>query len=451
MFSSCLVVSQETTWETDLSRAAQRSAITNKPLMLHFCADWCRDCRQLDTFVFTNPVLGRTIQENVIPVRVNVDEHGPLVKEHAITSIPMDVIITSDGRVLAKQLSPHLVDDYARMLSKLPAVMNELDSTKYGREQAVQNVLASAKVDTDPVINRNNFAAVRGSSINDRIGLDQIQQVSNEHRREMNSAFRKKGPQRIVNKTFDSSRESGAPSSPVGQDAPLAETLPHSQNQTVSNPFVSTSTSPASLPERGVRDINRAVALPPDRDQSQKTESPSESLIQAGGVFMQRALAVDSPNASLEPDRIEESQSDPPVTRSALGDDSEPFALFGQCPVSLRESSQWVDGDPNLGVRHRGRVFIFASQDAMLKFQSEPDLHSPVLVGFDPVLFHKTGMLVEGKAKHGMFMGSGPSQRVILFCSEATRAEFQKAPEVFLRTVQIAMGRGVPVDGIKWR
>lgn len=127
------------------------------------------------------------------------------------------------------------------------------------------------------------------------------------------------------------------------------------------------------------------------------------------------------------------------------------FAMFGQCPVSLTEASQWVDGDPHLGVSHRGRIFLFANQENLIKFQQKPDHYCPVLVGFDPVMFHKTGLLVEGKAEHGVFMGSGPSQRVILFCTDSAREEFQRDPATFLRTVKVAMGRGVPVDGIQRR
>ena len=480
-FSSCFVSAQEISWETDLTRAAQRSATSNKPLMLHFSADWCRDCKQLDTFVFSNPVFARAIQETVIPVRVDVDRNSTLVREHAITSIPMDVIITNDGRVLAKQLSPRHVDDYVRMLEKLPPIMSDLSAPKYGQEQVVQGILASANVNTDPVLNRNDFAppvpshappaisangrrlqeqfvnkrqpfAVgQGGSPNQRIGLEQIQQASNDHRREMDSVFRKKGPQRIVNDTFDSgaaveSRDVGA-----RKGSSFTEPFQQSESQTITNPFVMPSNGPRSASLEGSRELNRAVGFETETPIEKRTQSRADFVAQAGVGLVQRSISGTSQTAPSEQRRFVGSQQDASMIRPAEVKGFDRFAMFGQCPVSLTEASQWVDGDPHLGVSHRGRIFLFANQENLIKFQQKPDHYCPVLVGFDPVMFHKTGLLVEGKAEHGVFMGSGPSQRVILFCTDSAREEFQRDPATFLRTVKVAMGRGVPVDGIQRR
>ncbi len=114
-------------------------------------------------------------------------------------------------------------------------------------------------------------------------------------------------------------------------------------------------------------------------------------------------------------------------------------ALKGKCPISLLTQGAWVDGDLQWGCLHRERVYLFASEANLKKFQSAPDAFSPLLAGFDPVVFKQSGKLVDGAEEHGVFMGEAPNQRVVLFSSAATRAEFQTSPRLYIETIRQAM------------
>ena len=92
-------------------------------------------------------------------------------------------------------------------------------------------------------------------------------------------------------------------------------------------------------------------------------------------------------------------------------------------------------------IRDSNRVYIFASQENLQLFQSEPDAYSPILAGYDPVIFEETGRLVDGEEEYGVFMGKTPKQRIVLFASPETRARFQLEPRRYLQSVRQAMDK----------
>ena len=115
------------------------------------------------------------------------------------------------------------------------------------------------------------------------------------------------------------------------------------------------------------------------------------------------------------------------------------YALHGKCPVTLLQQSKWVNGNPKIGCVHRNRIYIFTNEKNRELFQADPDAHSPILAGYDPVVFQETGKLVDGLEKHGVFMGKPPHQRIVLFATAETRAKFQAQPKKYLEAVRQAM------------
>ena len=91
------------------------------------------------------------------------------------------------------------------------------------------------------------------------------------------------------------------------------------------------------------------------------------------------------------------------------------YALKGKCPVTLLSKGKWVNGNNEIGCVHRDRVYLFATAAHREAFLADPDRMSPLLAGFDPVIFEDTGKLIEGNEKFGTFMGKTPNQRIVLF------------------------------------
>ena len=117
------------------------------------------------------------------------------------------------------------------------------------------------------------------------------------------------------------------------------------------------------------------------------------------------------------------------------------YALKGHCPVTLLTEGQWKPGDREIGVVHRRQVYLFADEAARELFQQDPDRYSPLLAGYDPVIYHETGKLIQGDEKFGVFMGKLPNQRVVLFTSSDTQAQFKASPKQFIETVRQAMAK----------
>jgi protein disulfide-isomerase len=99
-------------------------------------------------------------------------------------------------------------------------------------------------------------------------------------------------------------------------------------------------------------------------------------------------------------------------------------ALNGYCPVALLSSSQWVEGQPEFAIRHRGRVYFLSSQEAAQKFLANPDSFCPVLSGYDPLVLLRDGALVEGSVYSGL--KDATQERILLFSSPENKKYFQE-------------------------
>ena len=122
--------------------------------------------------------------------------------------------------------------------------------------------------------------------------------------------------------------------------------------------------------------------------------------------------------------------------------DHPPVALDGYCAVSLIDQQAWKKADPRWGAIHRGRTYLFAGLEQQQRFLANPDYYTPVLSGYDPVVFAETGRLVEGKRKHGVFSGDQKTE-VYLFADEANLDRFSQAPQRYSEIAVQAMYQGV--------
>jgi YHS domain-containing protein len=115
------------------------------------------------------------------------------------------------------------------------------------------------------------------------------------------------------------------------------------------------------------------------------------------------------------------------------------LALQGKCPITLIQEGRWQSGSRQWGCVHRDQTYLFASETNLNVFLADPDAYSPLLAGYDPVIFEDHGTLVNGKIEHGVFMGKSPHLRVILFRDSDTRAQFETNPKKYVEAIRLAM------------
>lgn len=108
------------------------------------------------------------------------------------------------------------------------------------------------------------------------------------------------------------------------------------------------------------------------------------------------------------------------------------FVLDGYCAVSLFDQQdlhpsqrRWIKGNKRWGARHEGQVYLFAGPDEQRKFLANPNRYAPVLQGFDPVMVLDRQQKVPGKRKHGVYFDG----RIYLFANEDTLKHFSTNPD----------------------
>jgi protein disulfide-isomerase len=105
--------------------------------------------------------------------------------------------------------------------------------------------------------------------------------------------------------------------------------------------------------------------------------------------------------------------------------------------VTLLEQGKWKRSNPQFGAIHRGRTYLFASEVEQKKFLADPETFSPMLSGYDPVVFSQRGEMVEGKRSYGVKY----QNQVFLFADESSLQAFSRSPHAFADQARQAMHR----------
>jgi len=103
-------------WQFDLEKAKQIAAQEDKLILLHFSASWCGPCKEIERFVFVNPMAIRAISGQVVPVKIDVDMKKEIAEEYNVSTVPYDVIINAAGHVVAERSSPRSTDGYLQLI-----------------------------------------------------------------------------------------------------------------------------------------------------------------------------------------------------------------------------------------------------------------------------------------------------------------------------------------------
>ncbi|HMP79153.1 MAG TPA: thioredoxin family protein [Pirellulaceae bacterium] len=329
-----LAVGQSISWRMSMDAAVEESQKTLRPVWIHIGAEWCQPCRSLETFVFKNPTLIQTINANVIPVKAEFDHSTALIERFQVDSIPFDILLSSNGEVLARRRSPHTIDEYIALLTPQKSL-----------GQALSSEPSSARSEAD-LLDKNS---------------------------PVNSLRNAASGQKFVNPFADASND-------------------------------------------------RFVGFGSNEESRRDDVSPASTFSAPPTTPPAAGLPVGTP-AGNSPGSFRPSE----------------FALDGDCPVTLLLENRWIAGDPKYGCRHRGKTYLFASEAFLEKFLHDPDRFSPLLAGFDPVLYHEQGHLIQGDKSNGLFMHQNGVPQIVLFRDSETRERFRAQPELYVEAIRQAM------------
>jgi YHS domain-containing protein/thiol-disulfide isomerase/thioredoxin len=428
-------------WTTNIEAAKAEARQTGRFVLVHFFTEDCAPCKALERNVFAQPEVGNALKTQFVFVKLDANDNPATAGSMGISRVPTDVVITPDGEVIGKLISPATPMAYVSELSQL--------ASKYGARsgQAYAGAVASAP---------------QPSQINSvYAGL----QIAPSTPPALGESSQPVADNRIAARTPFGAPPAGRP--PVAPTFAAAGVVPP-----VAAP-VTTPTPPASQPTPSMINNQFAqtapVAAPPTAqfgagafDPNASRYAPGPTMPPANAVAGP-AFATPPPTPAVNPPAANpyatttpglpvgnEPQTPPLITYSPnatpdprqLPPGAMPLGFDGFCPVSMRNSNltKWVPGNPQFGVQHRGRTYWFAGPQEKQQFWANPDLYAPALSGLDSVLAIDHRQQVPGRREHSVDYDNV----FYMFSSEASLQQFTANPERYAAGVRQAMGIQTP-------
>jgi protein disulfide-isomerase len=444
---------------------------SNRLVLVHFWTPSCGPCAALEQNVFSQPGVGNAIEAQFVPVKLNADENSATAQWYGINRVPTDVVITPEGQLVGKLISPPTPSGY---VSELSAIASKHTSRS---GQAFDTALAAAPVQpqinaayaglqlqpaalpataqrpaADPNQTRNSFAGVGAPSaaigaaappINaaaqaPSTGYGGYQPPAAQPTGAPNFAPNNAGtvqPQ-IVNNTlagYAANPYVQQPITPIGQAAPQTPPVAQVPPAQVPNQYAAAQPTQA-YQQPAAQPVQQPVTQPALAAQQYGAAQGAQP---AGAVANPYAAAAQTPAAAVAgaaATAAPAAASVPDLSKMPPG--APPIGFEGYCPVTMRNQWKWIAGDARYGVIHRGRTYWFVSPTEQSQFQTDPDRYTPALSGLDPVLAIDHKQQVAGKRDHsldfdGMFY---------MFASEATLQQFTANPHRYAASVRQSMG-----------
>lgn len=357
-------------WQTDLDAARAKAEKEQKLLLVHFYNDSCGPCRMLDATVFNQPKVAGVVHSQFVPVKLNTNEFPATAERFGITRVPTDVVITPQGRMVERMVSPATPMAYIGRMSGVAKQFKQQSGRDFST--AGSNFEAATQP-TNPAYSGLTVPAEQNALMGVNVPKAVEGLATNPYAQAASAA------------TVQSQQQSPAPAVD-----PLA----------VSNPYANQPITPIEETQPAATDRYAAAASPLQQSPTAQSDASSAT-----------------------------------ATAPQLPANSPPLGFFGYCPVTMKKENRWQQGDVRWGCYHRGRTYLFASQQARDEFLKAGDLYAPALSGIDPVLAIDGNQAVEGKQEFGIEF----QDQFYLFSSEDNLRKFFNRPQHYATGVRQAM------------
>lgn len=410
-------------WQPNLEAAQRLAAQTNRLVLIHFWAPWCRPCMRMEQEVFSKVETAKGLEANFVLVKLNADEAPGTARLYGVSSLPSDVITTPSGRLVSQIQSPPTATQYVTQMNQAAAGYRSLArkvSDNTAPAPAVTTDVPPGAIapptspSTDPSASppANTTASPTAPP-----ATSSPVAAANDRYAEYFPGGQSTSPAPETSPVTPAQAYTNVPAAtPVAQGAPLTDPYAHpSAPQAAMQPPV-----PDAHPMQAPAAVNPYASNP-------YTAAPPAASPAAPNPYAAPApqvqTAVPANPAAAPPSYVSQASVAPQVQLPPLPPGCPPLALDGNCPVTLVERKRWAVGHPTFGAVHRGRTYLFLGPQERDKFLADPDRFSPVLSGLDPVMAIDGKVSAPGKREFGVFGADG---KIYLFADEASRARFEQ-------------------------
>jgi thioredoxin-related protein len=456
----------EIRWAPDLATARRGAAQFQVPLLIHFYGDNCLPCKTLEQRVLSQDSVVKTLNKYFICVRVNASQERATAAEYQVHSWPTDVFVSPDGHVLHQGVCKQDISGYMEVLQNV-AVSNRDRNTMLAAEKAQSadsKQVASNTAQGQPKPSSSSLPPAAAQPSNTPYAAPPAIAASTPA-----AQFQIAPPTRT--NMMDS--QAGLPplaahmsSKPLGSDGlgtsnnvsgqmNATTNLPQvtspaniAQKQTarnstatlVSNPYYPESEAMVCTPDgkcgpASSTSVAATQQVPGNQQKPMQSSSihlVSNSAANAGPQFPPLPNNTTLPAPTFQPKSTADSNLQPSnepllgLIETPSPEVTEPAAYNGCCPIALVKTGHKVQGTIANAVRHRGRTYLMESPEAVKEFMKSPDRYSPVLSGYDAMIFLETGKLVDGTLDYALHDPN--SGVVILFANADSQNKFKADP-----------------------
>ena len=89
-------------WQSDIFAAHKVSVQQGKPMLLVFGADWCFYCKKLEKTTLAEPEMVQYINQNFVPVHIDVDKDKKVASILEVKSLPCTVVLSPNADLLGR-------------------------------------------------------------------------------------------------------------------------------------------------------------------------------------------------------------------------------------------------------------------------------------------------------------------------------------------------------------
>lgn len=489
--ASAPAFAQEIAWQTNYSQARQLAAEQRRLILLHFYTDNCEPCRLVEKQVFPDRNVVDAIERNFIPVKLHERDNSELVRRYGVNRFPSDVVVTHTGLPVHRGISPTNSREYTLLLNNI-ALQSGVGAARTAQANATNLLPSREQMSQFKQGAAQDAAQLAGQAQQTAAGAaTQWAQSANQAATQATGAANQVAGQawQTANQTANQAYQNAnqvATQATEQASVTINQTVAGAADQATSqvnglaaqanswvsgaaaaaNSYAGSSTNPpaAASASAPMPVANRYAGQGASYEQPAPPAADNQGYAPRGGAYGQPALPaaaqavneqpasqpwqaapqispvgnppVQSAGYAAGPTYAPQPTSTPPSAPQMVPVSAAPAqGLDGYCPVTLVEKRVWRKGDVRFGAVHRGRTYLFASDEAQKKFLANPDHFAPILSGIDAVQYTSNGRTVEGKRDFGVVYRG----QVYLFENAASRDAFEKTPDQFVTAAQQAM------------